>query len=100
GCFDNHTWGPYIAVPLAVQNWAVAARCDHEITCELPPPSSGAHRVIAHKYVSDDNGGVQVQLYEIIGGTHSLSTSDLPYHRVVWDFFKEYLVSPKHTETY
>ncbi|MCQ2184521.1 MAG: prolyl oligopeptidase family serine peptidase [Bacteroidales bacterium] len=95
GCFDNHKWGPYIAVPLAVQNWAVAARCDHEITEELPLLSPDSHKVIAHKYVSDTNSGIQVQLYEVIGGGHGISTADLPYPQIVWDFFKHYMVTLK-----
>lgn len=91
GCPDDDTWGPYISVPLAVQNWAIAARCDREITEELPLVSPDARRVIAHRYLSDTNGGIQVQLYEVIGGQHGLSTGDIAYHQVIWDFFKQYI---------
>lgn len=91
GLLDNHYWGPYCSVPLAVANWAIAAGCCHEVTEKLPLASPEAHQVIAHKFESDTNGGVQVQLYEVIGSGHKLSTADFNYHQVIWDFFKQYL---------
>lgn len=99
GCFDDKIWGPYISVPLAVQNWAIVARCDREITVELPLASPDARKVVAHKYLSDSNQGVQIQLYEVIGGGHGISVRDLNYHQIIWDFFKQYITkgaSPHH----
>ena len=83
-------WGPYIAVPLAVANWAVAARCDHEVTERFKATDEGCD-VIAHRYVSDSNGGVEVSLYEVIGAGHSIDSKDFDYAGVVWDFFKRYI---------
>ncbi|MCQ2118584.1 MAG: prolyl oligopeptidase family serine peptidase [Bacteroidales bacterium] len=91
GVPDDQFWGPYISVPLAVANWAIAAGCDHETTERLPLGSPDAKQVIAHKFSSDTNGGVEVHLYEIIGCGHGLYTSDLDYAQTVWDFFSKYL---------
>ncbi len=91
GVSDDEYWGPYLSVPLAVSNWAIAAHCDHEVTEELPLGAPDAHKVIAHKYESDDNGGVKVQLYEIIGCGHGLNQVDCNFPQIVWDFFKQYI---------
>lgn len=92
GLPQNEKWGPYISVPLAVANWAIAAKCDHETTEYLPLTSPDAHQVIAHKFSSETNGGIQVQLYEVVGCGHRLSTKDFNYHQVIWDFFKQYII--------
>ena len=91
GDLSDDYWGHYISVPLAVANWAVAARCTHEITTTLPRRSRKACKVVLHRYVAEDNGGIEVQLYEVIGRGHSLSTDDFDYPQAVWDFFKKYL---------
>lgn len=91
GALDDEYWGPYISVPIAVGVWVVAARCDHELTSELAPAAPEGHRSIIHRYVSDSNGGIEVQLYEVIGGGHGFSGKDLGCARITWEFFKNYL---------
>jgi len=91
GDLNDTYWGHYISVPLAVANWAIAARCTHEITTELPLKSNKAHKVILHRYVADDNGGIEVHLYEVIGQGHGLSTEDFDYPQAIWDFFRKYI---------
>lgn len=90
GDLSDDYWGPYIAVPLAVAAWAVEARCDHEIT-ELFKATAEGYDVIAHRYVSDTNGGVEVSLYEVAGAGHTIRPEDFDYASVIWGFFKKYL---------
>ena len=91
GDLKDEYWGPYISVPMSVASWAVAARCDHEVTERIPAASEGGCETVAHRYLSDTNGGVEVSLYEVVGAGHSINAMGLDYAAVVWDFFKRYL---------
>ncbi len=84
-------WGPYISVPLSTAYWATVAGCTHEITGEIAPrtPENG-HRIITHKYVGGKDG-VEVWLYEIVGGGHSWGDTDLDTAGATWEFFSKYL---------
>lgn len=90
GNLSDKKWGPYISVPLAVTNWAIVARCNSEKITELPLLTKDSNPVRAHIFSSPHNGGIEVQLYEIIGCGHRLSLKDLDYPMVVWEFFKKY----------
>ncbi|MBQ0080293.1 MAG: prolyl oligopeptidase family serine peptidase [Alistipes sp.] len=91
GNLSDKRWGPYISVPLAVSNWAIAARCTSEQVTELPLLNKDSRQVKVHIFSSEYNGGIEVQLYEIVGCGHRLSLNDLDYPMVVWNFFKKYL---------
>ncbi len=84
-------WGPYISVPEAVGYWAKVAGSTHEITGEIAPrtPHNG-HRIITHKYVGGKDG-VEVWLYEIVGGAHKWGDVDLDTAGETWKFFSKYL---------
>ena len=63
-------WGPYIAVPDAVQTWADAAGC----TGELITPFNSI--VTLHRYTGGRRGA-EVLLYEVAGGIHDWSTNQM-----------------------
>ncbi len=86
-------WGAYIAVPLAVNLWAVTAKCTHEEIEELPLLRN---KVTLHKYVGGKpawkNGpATEVWLYEISNGGHNWGDKDLNTYMEIWRFFKKYL---------
>lgn len=91
--FNEHGWGEYLAVPLAVGYWATEAGCTHEETIELPLVRN---QVILHKYMGGEpawEGGpaTEVRLYEVVGGKHSWALNDMDTCREIWNFFKLYL---------
>ena len=86
-------WGEYISVPLAVGYRAAINRCTHELT-EVRPAEENGVQVIVHKYTGGA-GGNDVWLYEVIGGTHSLSTSGLDIGEEIMNFFSLYLNGTK-----
>ena len=55
----------------------------------LPLYRPGSNQVILHRYTGGRNG-VEVHLYEIVGGGHSHGTADLPTADIVWAFFNNY----------
>lgn len=87
---NKYGWGKYLAVPLAVSNWASINRCTHEITTELPLLTPESNRVILHRYMGGTNG-CEVRLYEIVGGKHRRHLGDLDTPGEIWNFFKMYL---------
>ena len=84
-------WGQYISVPLAVNQFALKAKCTFETCEELSPinPES-TRRILLHKYLGGDNG-VEVWLYEIVGGEHGDFSNEIRIEECIWDFFKKYL---------
>lgn len=84
-------WGEYLAVPIAVSQWALKAHCTHE-TCEevatVDPKSD--KKVFLHKYLGGDNG-IEVWLYEIVGAGHGGFSKELNSAECIWEFFKKYM---------
>lgn len=85
-------WGEYIAVPLAVTNWASINKCTHmtQETLPLKDPDKPSREVILHKYLGGKNGA-EVWLYEVKGGGHNWSLDDLNTTELIWEFFSKYL---------
>lgn len=84
-------WGKYIAVPIAVNYWAIQNRCTHEITDTIASIDSlSNHTIISHKYVNGINRN-EVWLYEIKGGKHSWGEKDLNTSEHIWLFFSKFV---------
>ena len=82
-------WGKYIAVPIAVNYWAIQNRCTHEITDTIASIDSlSNHTIISHKYVNGINRN-EVWLYEIKGGKHSWGRKRLEYKRAYLAIFQQ-----------
>lgn len=92
GDIDNKGgWGEYLSVPMAVAPLVVKAHATHEVvdTMQVKDPSNG-HSVVKHSYVGGRNG-VEVWLYEVIGGTHSWHDKDIDTGEEIWKFFSKYI---------
>ena len=84
-------WGKYIAVPIAVNYWAIQNRCTHEITDTIASIDSlSSHTIISHKYVNGINRN-EVWLYEIKGGKHLWGEKDLNTSEHIWLFFSKFV---------
>jgi len=84
-------WGPYVSVPLAINYWVAKAHCTKEETQRVDGlnPKNG-HYVIKHKFTGGKDG-MEVWLYEVVGGTHCWHTGDLNTGEEVWTFFSKYV---------
>lgn len=85
---DKDGWGEYIGVPQAVGFWAGTAHCTHEVTESIP--SMNDHEIILHRYVDGDDG-VEVWLYEVVGGSHGWFRPEMNIGDHIWRFFSMYL---------
>lgn len=85
---NNGGWGKYVAVPMAVGRLISEADCTHEVAEELPLYKPESNRVIRHRYLG---GKVEIRLYEVIGGKHSIGDKDLDVCEEMWQFFAGYL---------
>lgn len=85
-------WGEYIAVPLAVTNWASINKCTHMAQEILPlkDPEKPSREVVLHKYLGGQDGA-EVWLYEVKEGGHTWSLDDMNTTELIWEFFSKYL---------
>lgn len=84
---DKGHWGAYMPVPAAVKYIACRNRCSHETTDTLAWKVEGHQPVICHHY-SGGNGGKDVFLYEVKGGTHGSPWNSQEVNEEAWRFFK------------
>lgn len=85
--YNKDGWGAYLAVPVAVSNWASINRCTHIEYDELPLKEK---KVKIHRFVNGINGN-QVWLYEVDGGTHALPEKSMNIAEEIWKFFTLYI---------
>lgn len=83
-------WGAYLPVPEAVGRIASFAGCTSIQTSQLPFLSSDSNAIILHRYLGGTDG-VEVRLYEVVGGKHSWALKDLNTTEEIWSFFSLYL---------
>lgn len=85
--YNKDGWGSYLAVLVAVSNWASINRCTHIEYGELPVKEK---KVKIHRFVNGINGN-QVWLYEVEGGTHALPDKSMNIAEEIWKFFTLYI---------
>ncbi len=83
-------WGAYIPVPLAVAAIAYNNRCT-KLTVETIPSKSDPAREVTRYLYSDSPIGMDVEVYEIEGGSHSWGNKDVETSEIIWRFFEQYL---------
>ena len=83
-------WGKYISVPSAVARMVSTDCCTHFTVDTLALFKPESHTVVLHKYQGGTDG-MEVRLYEVIGGGHSRGEKDIDLPEELWNFFKTYL---------
>lgn len=91
---DEGGWGAYIPVPIAVSRVVVADRCTAETVSELPR-REGRNPVTVHRFTDGRKTAwgtpMEVWLYEVHGGDHSWSLSDMDTCEEMWKFFSKWI---------
>lgn len=90
-------WGPYIAVPDAVQAWVREDGCAEYEETVMPPYKEGSREVVLHHWTGGKPAGYngrpsEVLLYEVKGGRHSWALSDMDTCAAIWEFFSRWLI--------